>query len=320
MGQSPFMSQVREAIRVRHYSIRTEQAYTKWIKNFILFSDKKHPKDLGAAEIGRFLTYLACERHVAPATQNQALNALVFLYEKVLEQNIGDIPLVRAKRNPKVPVVLTREEVALIMKHLSGKHWLMVALLYGTGMRLLECVRLRVKDVDFHHKVLVVRNGKGAKDRVTVLPEELIPHIQAQIEFIRLQHKKDLEDGCGTVYLPYALERKYPNAIREIGWRYVFPASKISEDPRSNRKQRHHYNERALQKAVKIAVREAKIEKPASCHTFRHSFATHLLESGYDIRTVQELLGHSDVRTTQIYTHVLNKGANAVKSPLAQVL
>ncbi len=320
MGQSPFMNQVREAIRVRHYSIRTEQAYTQWIKHFILFNGKKHPQEMGAPEIGRFLTYLACERNVAPATQNQALNALVFLYEKVLEREVGDIPIVRAKRNPKVPVILTREEVSKVMKYLSGNQWLMVALLYGTGVRLLECVRLRIKDVDFHHKVIIIRDGKGAKDRVTVLPDELLPHLQAQIELVRLQHQKDLENGFGTVYLPYALERKYSNAIRELGWQYVFPASQISEDPGSKRKQRHHYNERALQKAVKNAVREAKIDKPASCHTFRHSFATHLLENGYDIRTVQELLGHSDVRTTQIYTHVLNKGANAVKSPLGQVL
>lgn len=320
MANSPFLDKVRQAIRVRHYSIRTEQAYLSWIKQFILFNNKKHPDNLGAKEVGHFLTYLACERNVAPATQNQALNALVFLYKKVLDRELEDISIVRPKRNPKVPVVLTREEVAQVMRHLSGIQWLMVALLYGSGLRLLECARLRVKDIDFHHKVLIIRNGKGAKDRVTVLPEELIPNLQTQIEFIRLQHKKDLENGFGTVYLPYALERKYPSAIREIGWQYIFSASKNSEDPRSKRRQRHHYNERALQKAVKNAVRSANIEKPASCHTFRHSFATHLLESGYDIRTVQELLGHSDIRTTQIYTHVLNRGANAVKSPLAQVL
>jgi len=320
MSQSPFLNQVREAIRVRHYSIRTEQVYIKWIKQFIYFNNKAHPKDLGPREIGRFLTYLACQRNVSPSTQNQALNALVFMYEKVLETKLGEIPLIRAKRNPKIPVVLTREEVASIMKHLSGTHWLMATLLYGAGLRLLECLRLRVKDIDFYHNVIVVHNGKGAKDRVTVLPEELIPHLQAQIEMVRLQHIKDLENGYGTVYLPYALERKYPNALRELAWQYVFPASQISKDPRSNRNQRHHYHERSLQKAFKNAVRMANITKQASCHTLRHSFATHLLESGYDIRTVQELLGHNDVRTTQIYTHVLNKGANAVKSPLGQVL
>jgi len=320
MGSSPFLNSVRDAIRVRHYSIRTEQAYLSWIKQFIWFNKKQHPRHLGTEEIGRFFTYLACERHAAPATQNQALNALVFLYEKVMDRKLGEIPMIRAKRSPKIPVVLTQDEVAQIIRQLNGVQWLMATLLYGTGLRLLECMRLRVKDVDFHHKVLLVRNGKGAKDRVTILPDELVSHLQTQLEFVRLQHKTDIRNGFGTVYLPYALERKYPNAIREIGWQYVFPASKISKDPRSNRKQRHHYNERTLQKAVKNAVRATNIEKPASCHTFRHAFATHLLESGYDIRTVQELLGHNDVRTTQIYTHVLNKGANAVKSPLAKII
>lgn len=285
-----------------------------------MFHKKQHPATLGEAEVAQFLSFLANEGQVASATQNLALNALVFLYKVVLERPLGEIAgIVRAKKPQRLPVVLTRSEVAALLKQLEGEYWLMASLMYGSGLRVMECVRLRIKDIEFSQRAIIVRDGKGDKDRVTMLPDPLIPPLQIQIEQVRMTHQRDLEAGFGAVYLPHALERKYPNAREETGWQYVFSARKRSVDPRSGVERRHHVHVDTVQKAVKQAVRQSGIEKPASCHSLRHSFATHLLENGYDIRTVQELLGHKDVRTTQIYTHILNRGGNAVRSPLTDL-
>ena len=314
------MNSVRDAIRVRHYSIRTEQAYLGWIKRFILYHDKRHPKSMGSLEVNDFLTYLAVHRKVSASTQNQALNALVFLYKIVLEQPFENLNAVRAKRPRKLPVVLSRTEVRQVLRGLDGVHWLAACLMYGSGLRLMECMRLRVHDLDFTHKAIIVRNGKGGKDRVVTLPDDLLTPLKRNLESVRGTHDKDLMDGFGAVYLPYALARKYPRAPLEWGWQYVLPAASRSIDPRSGKERRHHLGEQSIQRAIKIAVRKAGINKPASCHSLRHSFATHLLERGMDIRTVQEQLGHKDVRTTQIYTHVLERGGLAVMSPLGAVL
>jgi len=311
------LDQVREKLRVRHYSIRTEQAYVDWIKRFVLFHRKRHPETMGNREVSEFISHLATHRNVAASTQNQALSALVFLYQEVLGRELGWLDdLERAKRPSRLPVVLTQAEVRSVLAHLDGRHELMAKLLYGAGLRLMECVRLRVKDADFERGEILVRDGKGGKDRVSMLPQSATEALKNHLEKVRAIHEKDLAEGFGEVYLPFALEKKYQNAAREWGWQYVFPASKRSVDPRSGKERRHHIDEKSLQRAVKSAVRASRIAKPATCHTFRHSFATHLLESGYDIRTVQELLGHQDVSTTMIYTHVLNKGGKAVRSPL----
>ena len=319
--RSPFMDEVRAAIRVRHYSIRTEQAYLDWTRRFILFHGKRHPRDMGEREVAAFLTHLAVERRVAAATQKQALNALVFLYKRVLERPLGDIEGVApASRPPKLPVVLTTDEIGRVLASLSGVYWLIACLQYGSGLRLMESVRLRVKDLDFEHRAVVVRGGKGNKDRVVTLPDELVEPLRRQLAHRRNLFEQDLSAGVGSVYLPHALARKYPNAAHEWGWQYVFPADHVSTDPRSGARRRHHVGETAVQKAVRRALRKAGIERPASCHTLRHSFATHLLERGADIRTVQEQLGHADVRTTQIYTHVIERGGRGVRSPLGAVL
>ncbi len=311
------LDQVRGVLRRKHYSIRTETTYIHWIRRYILFHGKRHPKDMGAAEIERFLTYLAVQGRVAASTQNQALCSLVFLYKHVLGRELnGEINAVRAKQPQKLPTVLSRAEVNRLMSHLSGIHWLMAGLLYGAGLRLMECVRLRVKDVDFDQHHIIVRSGKGNKDRVTILPDRLVSDLKNQLYYAKGLHKSDLRRGFGSVYLPYALARKYPNAATSWIWQYIFPSSKLSNDPRSQKMRRHHIDESCLQKAVKAAGKKANIHKPVSPHTLRHSFATHLLESGYDIRTVQELLGHNDVSTTMIYTHVLQRGAGAVRSPM----
>jgi integron integrase len=302
---------------VKHYSFRTEQSYVNWIKRYILFHNKRHPKDMGTAEIEAFLTYLAVEKNVAASTQNQALSALLFLYRTVLHKDLdGSIDAVRAKRPARLPTVLTRNEVREIIKALSGSHKLMAQLLYGSGLRLMECMRLRVKDVDFEMFQITVRDGKGQHDRVTMLPKSLSVPLQEHLQRVKRLHDEDLDHGYGCVALPDALERKYVNARTEWGWQYVFPATRISEDPRGGIFRRHHLHESGLQKAVRTAAKATGITKPCGPHTFRHSFATHLLENGYDIRTVQELLGHKDVKTTMIYTHVLNKGGLAVHSPL----
>jgi len=308
---------VRDQIRVRHYSIRTETSYISWIKQFIRFNKLKHPSEMGALEIQTFLTYLAVKRHVAASTQNQALCALVFLYRKVLNIDFDDLnDLVRAKRPTHLPTVFTRNQAQLVISQIDGKLQLMAQLLYGSGLRLLECARLRVKDVNFDYKQILIRNGKGNKDRVTILPDSVAGKLRIHLEEVKLLHDVYLSKGAGSVYLPFALNKKYPNANTEWAWQYVFPAAALSTDPRTGIKQRHHVSEQKLQRAVKKAIITSDIPLQASCHTFRHSFATHLLESGYDIRTVQELLGHKDIRTTQIYTHVLNKPGLCVNSPL----
>jgi integron integrase len=311
------LDQVRDRIRVKHYSIRTETQYLQWIRRFILFHDKRHPRDMGAAEVEAFLTHLAVEGRVAAATQNQALSALLFLYREVLGINLPWLDgVVRAKLPQRLPVVLTRREVSGLLDRMNGLHGMMARLLYGTGMRLMECVRLRVKDVDFEQGEIVVRDGKGAKDRVTMLPQSLIGPLQEHLRWRRQLFEDDKAKGRAAVYLPNALDKKYPNAETDWAWQYVFPAAGFSIDPRSGDERRHHVDEKALQRAVKKAVQASGIAKLATPHTFRHSFATHLLQSGYDIRTVQELLGHADVATTMIYTHVLNKGGRGVTSPL----
>ena len=317
---SPFLEEVRQLMRVQHYAIRTEFSYIEWIKRFILFHDKRHPGEMGEAEVAAFLTHLTVNRNVAPATQAQALNALVFLYRKVLNRPLDEINgIVRSKKKPKIPVVLTQLEVSTVLSKLGGVHWLAGCLLYGSGLRLMECIRLRVKDVDFGRLSVTVRQGKGGKDRVVTLARELVVPLQRHLESVKMTHERDLAEGFGSVYLPYALERKYPAAASSWGWQYVFPATRRSVDPRSNVIRRHHMDETTVQRAVKIAVREAGIYRPASCHTLRHSFATHLLERGADIRTVQEQLGHADVKTTEIYTHVIGRGGSAVISPLETI-
>ncbi len=311
------LERLRDAIRVRHYSRRTEKAYVGWVRRFVLYHGTRHPRELGKAEVGAFLTHLAAEQRVSASTQNQALSALLFLYAQVLGADIGWLDdVVRAKRAVRVPVVLTREEVRALLAELRGTEQLMASLLYGAGLRLLECCRLRVKDVELERGELVVRDGKGARDRVTMLPARLVSALAAQVERARAQHERDLASGTGSVELPLALERKYPRAPYKLGWQWVFRATRFHTDPASGRRRRHHLHESVLQRAVREAVLRARIRKPASCHTPRHSFATHLLENGYDIRTIQELLGHRDVSTTMIYTHVLNRGGRGVRSPL----
>jgi integron integrase len=311
------LDQVRDRLRVKHYSIRTETQYLQWIKRFILFHDKRHPREMGAVEVEAFLTHLAVAGRVAAATQNQALSALLFLYREVLNVDLPWLDkVVRAKQPQRLPVVLTRQEVTAILDRMTGVHGLMARLLYGTGMRLMECVRLRVKDVDFERAEIVVRDGKGAKDRITMLPQALIGPLQDHLRWRRQLFEDDKAKGRAAVYLPDALGKKYPTAAVDWPWQYIFPSGSYSIDPRSGEERRHHIDEKLLQRAVKKAVQASGVAKLATPHTFRHSFATHLLQSGYDIRTVQELLGHADVATTMIYTHVLNKGGRGVTSPL----
>jgi integron integrase len=312
------LDHLREALRARHYSLRTEEAYAGWVRRFVLFHGKRHPREMGEREINAFLTDLAIEKKVSASTQTQALSALLFLYREVLELPFPELDrLIRAKRPRRLPTVLTKQEVTQLLSQLDGDARLVALLLYGSGLRLLEALRLRVKDVDFGTNQILVRDGKGQKDRVTMLPASLREPLAAHLERVRRMHGEDLAAGFGAVYLPDALARKFPWAAKEWGWRWVFPAASLSFDPLSGVKRRHHLHETIVQRAVRQAVRDAKIPKPASCHTLRHSFATHLLESGYDIRTIQELLGHRDVTTTMIYTHVLNRpGSLGVRSPL----
>jgi integron integrase len=310
------LDQVRDAIRLKHYSYRTEQSYVQWIRRFILFYNKQHPKDMAVPEIEAFLTHLAVNEQVSASTQNQALSALLFLYRHVLYQELAAVDAIRAKPSRYLPSVLTLSEVSAIFNQMTGVHQLVVQLLYGSGLRLREGLTLRVKDLDFAQQQIVVRDTKGRESRVTMLPTRLVEPLHQQLQQAKKWHQQDLQAGYGAVYLPYALERKYPNAQRAWIWQYVFPAERRSTDPRADVIRRHHLDESGLQKALKRAVQLAQIEKRVSCHTFRHSFATHLLEAGYDIRTVQELLGHKDVKTTMIYTHVLNRGGRGVRSPL----
>lgn len=316
-AEKKFLDTVRDVIRLKHYSIRTEDAYVNWIRRFILFHGKRHPQEMGAKEVEAFLTHLAVEGHVSAATQNQAYSALLFLYREVLRRELdAPVQALRAKESRHLPAVLTKEETRQVIAQLSGVYQLQAKLLYGAGLRLLECLRLRVKDLDFERRAIIVRDTKGNEDRVTMLPDSVVEPLKEHLLRVKRLHEEDLAKGLGAVYLPDALDRKYPNAAREWLWQYVFPSGQLSVDPRSGETRRHHLDESGLQRAVRQAARAAGIEKRVTCHTFRHSFATHLLEAHYDIRTVQELLGHKDVKTTMIYTHVLQRGGLAVRSPL----
>ena len=317
------LEQLRDAIRVRHYSIRTETAYVAWVRRFIIFHNKQHPADLTSQHLSDFLNHLAIRQRVSASTQDQALSALLFLYREVLRHPVHLGPVQRAKKPQTLPSVLTPPEVAELLKNLRGEHWLMASLMYGSGLRVLECVRLRVKDLDFQHRCVQVKGGKGAKDRVVTLSDSLIPFLKRHLRSVKEIYRQDLRQGHANVWLPQALARKYPNAPREWIWQFAFPSDRLSTDPRnddvnSNRR-RHHLHERTIQKAVRVAGQIAGIDKRVSCHTLRHSFATHLLMSGSDIRTIQEQLGHSDLKTTQIYTHLIDHGASGVRSPLEQI-
>ena len=311
------MDQVREVLRYYHYAYRTEQTYCDWIKRYLKFYGmKRHPRKMGETEVEAYLSHLATKGKVAASTQRQALNAIVFLYREVLDVDLGKIAPIRSKKQRKPPTVLTQEEVRRVLRNMDGTHRLMAQLLYGCGLRLMECIRLRVQDVDLGQGRVFVRGGKGGKDRTVVLPDALRVTLAEHVGKVRDLHEADLRAGYGEVYIPEALARKYPNACRETGWQYAFPSKSRSLDPRSGKKMRHHVLESGLQKAVKVAVRMVGIAKRVGCHTMRHSYATHLLENGINIRMVQELMGHKDVKTTEIYTHVMNKDLDAVKSPL----
>ena len=310
------LTQLSQAMRSRHYSRKTEATYIHWIKRFIFFPHVRHPQEMAEPEINAFLTNLAVKEHVSSSTQNQALCAIIFLYKYVLGRKIGDLgEVIRARQSRHVPVVMTKDEVKAVVSQLSGDKKLMVSLMYGAGLRLMECLRLRVQDIDFSRNEITVRDGKGAKDRITMLPESLKEPLRQHLVKTKSVHESDIKDGWGYVLMPYALDRKYPNAPRDWRWQWVFPQEKRWKNTKTGEQGRHHVHETLLQKAVKEAVIKAGIPKHIGCHTFRHSFATHLLESGYDIRTIQELLGHKDVSTTMIYTHVLSKGGHGVKSP-----
>ncbi|MBI5015781.1 MAG: integron integrase [Deltaproteobacteria bacterium] len=311
------VQRLQEIIRTRHYSIRTEKSYSDYVRRFLTFHRNRDPMSLGPADVSAYLTFLAVKRQVAASTQNAALSAVLFLFRHVLKKPMGDLEdVIRAKRPEHLPVVLTREEVAAVLGQLKGTLALIAGLLYGSGLRIIECARLRVKDVDFSYRAVTVRDGKGQKDRVTMLPKPVELPLRDHLVRVKTLHQSDLAEGFGKVYLPFALARKYPNASEQWGWQYVFPSTRRSVDPRSGVTRRHHAGAKAIEKAVGRAVRAAEVHKHATPHTFRHSFATHLLEAGYDIRTVQELLGHKDLRTTMIYTHVLQRGGHAVQSPL----
>ena len=315
--QPKLMDRLRLALRSRHYSRRTEQSYCHWVKRYIYFHNVRHPDEMGEPEINAFLTDLAVTKKVSASTQNQALSALLFLYRHVLGREVGDLgDVIRARKPTRVPVVMTREEVKSVLQNLDGDKWLMASLMYGAGLRLMECLRLRVQDIDFSRNEILVRDGKGAKDRITMLPDSLKKPLQEHLKKVKAIHQRDLVQGWGRVYLPYALERKYPNAPTDWRWQWIFPQENRWNNTKTGEQGRHHVHESLLQKAVGNAVRKACLGKRATCHTFRHSFATHLLEGGYDIRTVQELLGHKDVKTMMIYTHVLNRGGKGVKSPV----
>lgn len=317
MNPPRLLDQVRDQMRLKHYSLRTEETYLFWIKRFILFHGKRHPSEMGEQEITAFLTHLAVEKNVAASTQNQALAAILFLYKQVLNHELDWMDdIVRARRSTRIPEVLTAGQVMALLRELKGTHQLLARLLYGTGMRLMEGIRLRVRDINFDYRQVIVRNGKGGKDRATVLPDTLMVPLQSHLKRVHALHRRDLAEGHGKVWLPHALARKYRNASQEWGWQYVFPSSNLSSDPLDGVIRRHHIDEKNLQRAIKQAVVRLGFPGKVTTHTLRHSFATHLLESGSDIRTVQELLGHSDVKTTMIYTHVLQRGGRAVRSPL----
>jgi integron integrase len=317
-AQKPkLLDRLREALRSRHYSRRTEQTYCHWVKRFIFFHNMRHPAEMAEPEINAYLTHLAVKEKVSASTQNQALSALLFLYRYVMDREIGDLgEVIRARKPKRIPVVMTRDEVKAILGHLHGDKWLMANLMYGAGLRLMECLRLPNQDVDFARNEITIRDGKGAKDRITMLPESLKTLLQDHLKKVKALHERDLADGWGRVEMPYALDRKYPNAAADWRWQWVFPQENRWKNTRTGQEGRHHVHETILQRVVREAVRQSNIVKHVGCHTFRHSFATHLLENGYDIRTIQELLGHKDVSTTMIYTHVLNKGGHGVRSPV----
>lgn len=312
------LDQYRDALRIKHYSPRTEDTYLQWAKNYILFHNKRHPKDMGIPEIRQFLTHLASTREVSESTQNQAFSAILFLYRHVLHIELGELELAqfRPQRVKTVPTVLSKDEIKRLFNSLIGTYKLIAQVMYGGGLRVMETMRLRVKDIDFENHQIIVRDGKGEDDRFTILPDSIIQPLQLHLQHVKIIHQKDLADGYGMVHLPYALERKYPNANKDWLWQYIFPASNISTDKRTGIARRHHIHESFVQKTIREAARRAKIDKHVTPHVLRHSFATHLLQNGYDIRTIQELLGHKDVKTTMIYTHVLQRGGLAVKSPL----
>ena len=316
-GDQKLFAVIVNVLRRKHYSLKTERSYLSWIKRFIGYHHMRHPRDMSKHEIESFLTHLAVDRKVASSTQNQAFNAILFLYRDVLEIDLmQDLNAVRAKKQTRIPVVLSHKEAMKVINSLTGVHQTMAKLLYGCGLRLMECLRLRVKDIDFETNCITIFDGKGKKDRVVMLPETIKPFMREQIDLVRSIHEYDLGRGCGEVHIPFALERKYPGSSKKLGWQYVFPSGDVSRDPITGKTMRHHVSPTTLQRAVKKAVAVAGIHKHVGCHTFRHSFATRLLENGYDIRTVQELLGHKDISTTMVYTHVMNKGPLAVKSPL----
>lgn len=317
MQKIKLLDQVRIELRAKHYSLRTEKSYTSWIKRFILFHNKRHPNEMGADEIRAYINHLAVKDNVSSSTQNQALQAILFLYKNILKQEIGWInEIEKVARTKHIPVVFSKAEAKLVLENMHGVLHLIASLLYGGGLRLNECLRLRIKDIDFDYRQIIIRDGKGEKDRRTTLPESLITALQIQIKNVKKIHLEDLKENKGATVLPYALRRKYSNAAKDFSWQFLFPSGSFVVDEESKLEYRYHTHSSTVQKAIKDAVKKAGISKPGSPHTFRHSFATHLLEAGYDIRTVQELLGHKDVRTTMIYTHVLNKGGLGVKSPL----
>lgn len=321
--EKKLLDEVRDILRLKHYSIHTERSYCDWIKKYVLYHKMTSRQDLNGGErkIEQFLTYLAVEKNIAPATQNQAMNALVFLYKKVLRVELHDvIDAVRATKKTTIPVVMTREEVRQILTVMEGVPQLIVKILYGSGLRVMEAVRLRVQDIDYNMKQICVRSGKGAKDRITTFSDTVIPLLENHLAKVKVLHEQDLNQGFGAVYLPYALERKYPHAEKEFNWQYIFPSRNLSKDPRSGKMRRHHVDPSVVNKAIKVAAKKTGIKKRISAHTFRHSFATHLLERGTDIRTIQALLGHKDVATTMVYTHVLQQGGHGVASPLDDLL
>ena len=312
------LDQYRDALRIKHYSARTEETYISWVKDYILYHNKRHPREMGVPEISQFLAHLANTRKISASTQNQALSAILFLYRYVLHIELDELKLaeLRPHKSKNVPTVLSKEEVRRVISNLSGVYKIIAQVMYGGGLRVMETMRLRIKDIDFENHQIIVRDGKGENDRVTILPDSVVKPLKLHLQKVKLTHETDLENGFGSVYLPYALERKYSNANQDWIWQYVFPAPGLSKDARTHRTRRHHLHETAVQRAVRESARLAKINKHVTPHTFRHSFATHLLQNGYDIRTVQELLGHKDVKTTMIYTHVLQRGGLAVRSPL----
>ncbi len=311
-----FLDCLRAFIRTEGLAYRTEQTYISWVRQFILFHNKRHPQEMGSTEIKAFLDHLALSRDVSANTQRGALNALVFLYKRFIGIELGELGMVRAKRGRRIPVVLSHAEASAVIDQLDGVYKIIVQLLYGSGLRINEALRLRIQDVDFSQKLVIVRDGKGAKDRRTLLPQSIEAVLLKQVQSVKRLHEFDMVNGHGEVYLPHALSRKYPNASTALGWQYLFPADNVAKDPRSDKIRRHHIMDSTVQKKMKYAVEKAGINKKCGCHTFRHSFATRLLEHGYDIRTIQELLGHEDVKTTEIYTHVLNRGGRGVVSPL----